>query len=234
MVNQYRNLAAGLRQPHRSYSGTAGRFLQGRGRAGNAVGTEEFQAAGAPAGRRYFSTVNARGPEPHSEVIDIVSDGASRPVRVRIDTGSHAILLAPGGGSLSGTWTGIQCRSSGDRTCTATISLLRSARLPPIGWGAPRTFEVLYLEPVTCLPRRERQRQELLGRRRSPRRFGRFSARRWRYTALRTGWTRSLWVAGDLEVSYEGLFELRRKSRGRAGRSRARAGGERPPCWRPS
>src|SRR5919106_3958100 len=123
----------------------------------------------------------------------------------------------PWGGSLSGTWTGIQCRSSGDRTCTATISLLRSARLPPIGWGAPRTFEVLYLEPVTCLPRRERQRQELLGRRRSPRRFGRFSARRWRYTALRTGWTRSLWVAGDLEVSYEGLYELAAYEPGQSG-----------------
>jgi hypothetical protein len=138
VVNQYRNLAAGLRQPHRSYSGPAGRFLQGHGRAGNAVRTEEFHAAGSPAGRRYFSTVNARGPEPHREVIDIVSDVASRPVRVRIDAGSHAILLAPGGKPL---WNldGDPMQIEWDRTCTSTISLLRSARLPPIGWGAPRT-----------------------------------------------------------------------------------------------
>ena len=205
MVNQYRNLAAGLRQPHRSYSGPASRFLQGRGRAGNAVGTEEFHAAGGPAGRRYFSTVNARGPERHREVIDIVSDGASRPVRVRIDTGSHAILLAPGGEASLERGRG----SSADRVGTGPVLRLSlSARLPPIGWGAPRTFEVLYLEPVTCLPRRERQRHELLGEEEIATPVGRFSARRWRYTALRTGWTRSLWVAGDLEVSYEGLFEL--------------------------
>ncbi len=69
-------------------------------------------------------------------------------------------------------------------------------------------IEVVYLEPVTCLPRRDRQRYELLGEEEIATPVGRFLAHRWRYTALRTGWTRSLWVAGDLVVSYEGLFEL--------------------------
>jgi hypothetical protein len=114
------------------------------------------------------------------------------------------------------------------------LSLPRSARLLPIGFGGPAGIEVMYLEPVTCLPRRERQRYELLGEEEIATPVGRFSARCWRYTALRTGLTRSLWVAGDLVVSYEGLFELAAYEPGRVGRSRARAGGERPPCWRPS
>lgn len=33
----------------------------------------------------------------------------------------------------------------------------------------------------------------------------------------RTGWTRSLWVAGDLVVSYEGLFELAAYEPGQSG-----------------
>jgi len=32
VVNQYGNFAVGLRPPHRSYSGRAGRFVQGHGR----------------------------------------------------------------------------------------------------------------------------------------------------------------------------------------------------------
>lgn len=90
MVNQDRNFAAGLRQPPvGSY-----RVMDG---AGNAVGTEEFRAAAGPAGWGYFSTVGTREPEPHREAIDLVFDGASCPVRVRIDTGSDALLLAAWG-----------------------------------------------------------------------------------------------------------------------------------------
>jgi hypothetical protein len=177
--------------------------------AGNAVGTEEFRAAAGPAGRRYFSTVDTGQPEPHREMIDLVSDGASRPVRIRIDTGSHAILLAAWGESLSGTLDGdpVEIEWGPDLLPRLSLSCVQRG-YQPIGWGAPRTFEVVYLEPVTCLPRRERQRHELLGEEEIATPVGRFSALRWRYTALRTGWTCSLWVAGDLEVSYEGLFEL--------------------------
>lgn len=185
--------------------------------AGNAVGTEEFHAAGGPAGRRYFSTVNARGPEPHREVIDLVSDGASCPVRVRIDTGSHAILLAPGGGSLSGTLDGdpVQIEWGPDLYLDYLSPAFSAATANRLGGTAD--IEVVYLEPVTCLPRRERQRYELLGEEEIATPVGRFSARRWRYTALRTGWTRSLWVAGDLVVSYEGLFELTAYEPGQSG-----------------
>src|SRR5918996_2261479 len=59
-------------------------------------------------------------PEPHREVIDIVSDGASCPVRVRIDTGSHPILLAAWEGSLSERGRG----SCADRVGTGPVPRL--------------------------------------------------------------------------------------------------------------
>jgi hypothetical protein len=37
---------------------------------------------------------------------------------------------------------------------------------------------------------------------------GTFDATRWRYTALSSGWTADLWVAGDVVVKYERLFDL--------------------------
>ncbi len=37
---------------------------------------------------------------------------------------------------------------------------------------------------------------------------GRFAAARWRYTALSSGWSRDLWVAADVVVRYEDVFEL--------------------------
>jgi len=54
----------------------------------------------------------------------------------------------------------------------------------------------------------ERQRYELLGEEEVATPAGRFAARRWRYTALATGWTRDLWVAGDVVVAYQGLYAL--------------------------
>src|ERR687891_1279416 len=83
--------------------------------------------------------------------------------------------------------------------------------------GGAADIEVVCLEPVTCRPRRERHRYELLGEEEIATPVGRFSARRWRYTSLPTGWTRSLWVAGDLVVSYEGLFELAAYEPGQSG-----------------
>jgi len=68
--------------------------------------------------------------------------------------------------------------------------------------------EVVFLEAFTCEPRMERQRYELLGEDEVATPAGRFAARRWRYTALSTGWTRDLWVARDVVVAYYGLYAL--------------------------
>jgi hypothetical protein len=68
-----------------------------------------------------------------------------------------------------------------------------------------------------CTPTEERQRYELLGHEEVTTPVGRFAARRWRSTALYTGWSRELWVAGDVVVRYEGLFELEEYEAGASG-----------------
>ena len=60
---------------------------------GRPVGTEEFRCAPGPMGWRYFSEVETSDPQPHHEIVDLVVDADWRPVRTRIDTGSHDLLL---------------------------------------------------------------------------------------------------------------------------------------------
>ncbi|MGH2525665.1 MAG: hypothetical protein ACRDG2_02860, partial [Actinomycetota bacterium] len=69
-------------------------------------------------------------------------------------------------------------------------------------------IDVIYLEPVTCEPREERQRYELVGDEVVDTPVGRFAAQRWRFTALSTGWSRELWLAGNVVVRFESLYEL--------------------------
>ena len=67
---------------------------------------------------------------------------------------------------------------------------------------------MIYLEPVTLEPTVTRQRYELIGPEDVETLVGTFASRRWRYTALETGWTSDLWVAGDVVVRYDRAFEL--------------------------
>ncbi len=69
-------------------------------------------------------------------------------------------------------------------------------------------IDVVYLEPVTLDPARVRQRYELIGDEQIATPVGRFAASRWRFTALDSGWIADLWLAGDIVVRYEALFEL--------------------------
>jgi len=82
---------------------------------------------------------------------------------------------------------------------------------------ATAEIEVVFLRAVTCESTIERQRYELLGNEEVATPAGRFVARRWRYTALSSGWSRDLWVAGDVVVAYEGTFALEGYEPGQTG-----------------
>ena len=64
------------------------------------------------------------------------------------------------------------------------------------------------LEWVPVVPGGERQRYELIGREDVETPVGHFATTKWRYTSLDDGWTSDLWVAGDVVVRYDRLFEL--------------------------
>jgi hypothetical protein len=184
---------------------------------GRAEGHEEFRCAPGPMGWRYFSDIEVTDPQPRRAKVDLAVDSTWRPVRTRVDSGSHDILLTAEAERLSG---------------------FRDREPIEIAWGADveldyaspaynavtanrldRTaeFDVVFLDPLSCEPRLERQRYELVGGERVTTPVGRFDATRWRFTALSTGWTRDFWVAADVVVRYEGLFELERYEPGAAG-----------------
>ena len=175
---------------------------------GKPVGTESFRSAPGPMGWRYFSDVETTDPSPHREVIDVVVDSDRRVARVRIDTGEHDLLLEPRGDVLTGYRDGreIEIEYGPDMHLdyfTPATNAVTAMRL-----AGTSEIDVVYLAPVTLEASRTEQRYELRGPEQIEAPAGRFEAVRWTFTALDSGWTSDLWVAGDTVVAYDRLFEL--------------------------
>jgi hypothetical protein len=175
---------------------------------GKPVGTESFRCAPGPMGWRYFSDVDTTDPSPHREVIDVVVDSEWHVARVRIDTGEHDLLLEPRGEVLAGYRNGreIEIEYGPDVHLdyfTPATNAVTTKRLT-----GTSEIAVVSLAPVTLEPSRTEQRYELRGTEQVDTPAGRFEADRWTLTALDSGWTSDLWVAGDTVVAYDRLFEM--------------------------
>lgn len=175
---------------------------------GRAVGTEDLRCAPGPAGWRSFSTIQTLVPEPHREVVDLVVDADWRPVRVRIETEAHHLVVLAEGERLVGRRDGrpvdvaLPAGTELDYLSPA-FNAVTANRL-----AGSVELDAVYVSPFTLEPSLQRQRYELAGDEQVDTPVGAFRARRWRFTAVADGWSRSLWVAGDVVVAYEGLFEL--------------------------
>lgn len=179
-----------------------------RGRSGDVVGTEDFRSAPGPMGWRYVSEIEREEPSMHRETVDVAVNGDWRIVRVRIETGSHAIFLEPRNGVLTGLLDGEHVDIAWGAEMhldylSPAFNAITAKRL-----DGTAEIEVVYLEPVTLEPTVTRQRYELVRRETVETPSGSFLAVRWRYTALATGWTSDLWVADDVVVRYDRAFEL--------------------------
>jgi hypothetical protein len=194
----------------------AGRYAVMDGE-GNLMGQEHFRCAPGPMGWRYFSGVETSVPTPHHETIDVAVDRDWWPVRTRIATGGHEILLSSEPGRLAGFLDGRPVETPwGPDTHLDYLSPAYNAITANRLEGSAE-IEVVFLAPVTLVPTIERQRYEDLGDDEVATPAGWFAARRWRYTALSTGWSRELWVAADVVVAYEGLYALDRYDPGASG-----------------
>jgi hypothetical protein len=186
----------------------AGRYRVMDGR-GNPVGTESFRCAPGPAGWRYFSEIETSIPEPHREQVDFVVDSGWRPVRLVVRTGRHDLVVQPSADVLTGTLDGEAVEIPfGPEVELDYLSPCFNA-VTAIRLGETREIDVIFFEPVTCLPRPMRQRYELQDPEDevvTP--VGFFTAARWIYTAIESGFSRPMWVAGDVVVAYEDVFEL--------------------------
>jgi hypothetical protein len=78
-------------------------------------------------------------------------------------------------------------------------------------------IDVVYVDPDELRPRRVRQRYDLRGAERVATPVGSFDATRWTFTSLDPDWSADLWVAADIVVRYERLFELERYEPGASG-----------------
>ena len=89
--------------------------------------------------------------------------------------------------------------------------------MPIVGLVHPPSLSIGRLHPATLEPELVRQRYEQRGDERVPTPVGMFDAARWTFTAMDSGWSADLWVAGDVVVKYETLFELERYEPGASG-----------------
>ena len=175
---------------------------------GEPVGTEAFRCAPGPAGWRYFAEIDTTEHRRHHEVVDIVVDADWRIVRVRLDTGEHQLLLEPGSDTLTGSRDGqpLELPWGPDDHLdylTPATNLITTHRL-----NATAEIDVVFIEPFTLEPVRERQLYERHGAEEVQTPVGAFDATRWTYTSLGDGWTSDRWVADDVVVRYDRIFEL--------------------------
>ncbi|MEX2457958.1 MAG: putative glycolipid-binding domain-containing protein [Actinomycetota bacterium] len=186
------------------------RVMDGEGVPNGEV--ERFRCAPGPAGWRSVSEIDAVEPHPHAETVDITVDADWRPVRLRLDTGEHQLLARPAGDRLEIDLDGERRDLDWDPETeldyrspafnAVTVNRLHRASV------TAADLSVVFFEPFTCEPRIVPQRYELLDDGPVTTPVGEFQAERWRYTALDTGWTRAVWIAGDVVVAYEGAWEL--------------------------
>jgi Putative glycolipid-binding len=184
---------------------------------GRRFGTEEFRCAPGPMGWRYVSQIETQDPAPHRETVDLVVDAGWRPVRMRVDTGEHVLLLQRDGERLVGHRDGqdLELDLPDDRELdylSPAFNAVTATR-----YGRTVEFDVWFFDPVTIAPRPMRQRYEHRGEEVVETMAGRFLARRWGYEAIDAGYVSEFWTAGDVVVRYDGYLELERYEAGATG-----------------
>jgi hypothetical protein len=184
---------------------------------GRRFGTEEFRCAPGPMGWRYVSDIETQDPAPHRETVDLVVDGQWRPVRMRVETGEHALLLERDGERLVGHRDGEDLEL--DFPDERELDYLSPAfnAVTATRYGRTAEFDVWYFDPVTIQPRPMRQRYEHRGEELVETMAGRFPTTRWGYEAIDTGYVSEFWTAGDVVVRYTGYLELERYEPGATG-----------------
>ena len=184
---------------------------------GSVEGTEHFRCAPGPVGWRYFSEIDTIEPEPHHEIVDVAVDAQWRPVRLRIDTGAHSLLLEADGDRLTGFRDRVPIETPWHAEMhldylSPAFNAVTCRRLTET-----TEIEVVFVDPYTLEPHVVQQRYELRGDERVDAHVGAFDATRWTYTALDSNWTADLWCAQDVVVRYDRLFRLERYEAGVSG-----------------
>jgi hypothetical protein len=168
-------------------------------------------------GWRYVSDIETSLPAPHRETVDLVADASWRPVRMRVDTGEHSLLLQRDGERLVGHRDGepLELSFLDDRELDYLSPAFNA--VTAMRYGRTVEFAVWFFDPVTIEPRPMRQRYEHRGEEHVETPAGRFRAIRWGYEALDTGYVSEFWTAADVVIRYTGYLELETYDPGASG-----------------
>lgn len=171
------------------------------------VAMEAFRSAPGPAGWRYFSTVSWM--DGTTGNVDLSVNASWEPVRVRVQAGAHHTLLMVRGPAVNGVLddeeVSLPYESSMSIEFPSPAFLAATARR--LG-SETAELEVLALDPETLRAHRETHRYEFVGAEAVETPVGTFEAQRWHFIAPRPRFSRSFWVAGDVCVAAEDLYEL--------------------------
>ena len=162
---------------------------------GGLIGTEQFRAAPGPMGWRYFSTQQH---EIGTTNVDLSVDSQWRPVRVRIQTPSHHLLLSARGSILDDEQLDISLDAAVDFP-SPCFPLAAARQL-----GGPGEVTVLAIDPETLRVSEGSHRYEAGDDEEIGTPVGRFSARAWRHITP-PHLARALWITGDVVVAGDGL-----------------------------
>ena len=171
--------------------------------SGAPTGTELVRCAPGPMGWRSFSTVQgARG----VANVDLSVDASWRPVRVRIQTPEHHLLVSVRAGRLVGILDDEHLEVPFDQsTMTADYPSPCFPLVAALRLGSTAEIGALAFDPETLRARVEHHRYEAGDSAEVGTPVGRFNARAWRHTAPRPGFSRALWIAGDVVLAGDGL-----------------------------
>jgi hypothetical protein len=170
---------------------------------GAPTGTEQFRCAPGPMGWRYFATVQRDG---GSTNVDLSVAASWRPVRVRIQTPRHHLLVSARDSSLTGVLDDEQLVLGFDPESMTVdypspcFPLSTARRI-----SADGEIEAVVIDGATLETSTERHRYEVREEEEIVTPVGRFVARAWRHIAPRPRFSRALWIAGDVVVAGDGL-----------------------------
>jgi len=165
--------------------------------AGELIATEQFRAAPGPMGWRYFSTVTALERRTN---VDLSVDSQWRPVRVRIQTPAHHLLLSARGSILDDQQLPLSLRDLAVDFPSPCFPLATARRL-----GSTGEISALAIDAETLRVSEEEHRYEAGDEGEIATPVGRFVARAWRHIAARPRFSRAFWIAGDVVVAGDGL-----------------------------
>jgi hypothetical protein len=186
------------------------------GHDGETVGSEDFRCAPGPAGWRYFSDVKTVEPSPHDAVVDIAVDSSWRPVRLRIETGAHTLLLQMEGDLLTGYRDGAQFERPWDSDMYLSYGSPAFDAIACRRHDASAEIETMTIAPLTLEIGRTTERYELVGVEQVETKAGVFDAMRWRVASEDLA-PADLWCAEDVVVRFAGRYELTAYEAGASG-----------------